>query len=410
MSVEHSLRIAAAGFLPLLLISIAVSACNAQGQGDKGNKSSPGNGTVTSPATQVSNAQANDDITASRQNAITRAIQRVSPAVVGINVTEVREVQYRDPFGDMFDDPFFNQFFQNRPRSQRYKQELHGLGSGFLISADGYIVTNDHVAGRASKVIVTMTDGREYDAKIIGSDPTSDIALLKIEGSNLPFINLGNSDEVIVGEWAIALGNPFGLFEINSKPTVTVGVISNTGVNLAPQDNRIYRGMLQTDAAISSGNSGGPLVNALGQVVGVNATIFSTAQGRGGAGSIGIGFAIPINRVHGIVDDLKKDGSIDRDFWTGLRVQQLDANIARYLKMTTTEGVVIVELAQNSPASRAGMEIGDVLVSINGSPIRNEEDAVFYFTDARVGDKLNIRILRDSKEIEKTMTLTRRGA
>jgi serine protease Do len=358
----------------------------------------------------VANTQANDDITASRQNAITRAIQRVSPAVVGINVTEVREVQYRDPFGDMFDDPFFNQFFQNRPRSQRYKQELHGLGSGFLISADGYIVTNDHVAGRASKVIVTMTDGRQYDAKIIGSDPTSDIALLKIEGSNLPFINLGNSDDVIVGEWAIALGNPFGLFEINSKPTVTVGVISNTGVNLAPQDNRIYRGMLQTDAAISSGNSGGPLVNALGQVVGVNATIFSTAQGRGGAGSIGIGFAIPINRVRGVVDDLKKNGSIDRDFWTGLRVQQLDANIARYLNMTTTEGVAIVELAPNSPASRAGLQIGDVLVSVNGAAIRNEEDAIFNFTDARVGDKLTIRILRDGKEIEKSMTLTRRGA
>jgi serine protease Do len=151
-------------------------------------------------------------------------------------------------------------------------------------------------------------------------------------------------------------------------------------------------------------------VNALGQVVGVNATIFSTAQGRGGAGSIGIGFAIPINRVRSTVDDLKKDGAIDRDFWTGLRVQQLDANIARYLKLTSTEGVVIVELAPNSPASRAGLEIGDVLVSVNGAPIRNEEDAIFNFTDARVGDKLDIHILRDGKEIEKTMTLTRRGA
>jgi serine protease Do len=309
----------------------------------------------------------------------------------------------------MFDDPFFGQFFQNRPRAQRYKQELHGLGSGFLISSDGYIVTNDHVAGKATKVIVTMTDGRQYDAKIIGSDPTSDVALLKIEGENLPFIQLGNSDDVIVGEWAIALGNPFGLFEINSKPTVTVGVISNTGVNLAPQDNRIYRGMLQTDAAISSGNSGGPLVNALGQVVGVNATIFSTAQSRTGAGSIGIGFAIPVNRVRDVVEDLKK-GGIDRDFWTGLRVRQVDENIARYLKLKTAEGVVIAEIAQNSPASRADLQVGDLLLSINGIPIRTEDDAVFNFTDARVGDVLKLRVLRDGKELDKSITLTRRGA
>jgi serine protease Do len=400
-----------AGLAPLALLACMVSACSAQNREDKSNS---GGSTITGSVRRVSSPavldKANADITGSRQNAITAAVGRVSPAVVGINVTEVQEVQYNDPFGDMLqDDPFFGQFFRGRPRGQRYQQELHGLGSGFIISPDGYVITNDHVAGKATKVIVTMEGGKQFNARVVGSDPTTDIALLKIDGSNLPYLELGNSDDVIVGEWAIAFGNPFGLFEINTKPTVTVGVISNTGVNLSPQDNRIYRGMLQTDAAISSGNSGGPLVNALGQVVGVNATIFSTSQGRGGAGSIGIGFAIPINRVRATVEELKSKGSINRNFWTGLRVQQIDDNVARYLKLSSKEGVVVTDMAPNSPATRAGLEVGDVIETINNFPVRNEDDALFYFSDARVGDVLKLKVLREGKELETSMKLTQRG-
>lgn len=397
-----TLRAHARNLIPFLSVAVVLSACQAQ-EPEEG-KSKPERPPVT---TAIDRERAGDDITASRRNAITRAVEHVSPAVVGINITEVREVRYRDPWADLYEDPLFQQFF-GRQRPQTYRQEIHGLGSGFIISPDGYIVTNDHVAGAASKIIVTMTDGKQFDAEVIGSDRTSDVALLKINGKNLPYLELGNSEDVIVGEWAIALGNPFGLFDINTKPTVTVGVVSNTGVDLQPQEDRIYRGMIQTDAAISSGNSGGPLVNALGQVIGINSTIFSTSQSRMGAGSIGIGFAIPINRARLIIDELKRDGKIERDFWTGMRIQQIDARIAQYLKLKSTDGVVVVELAPNSPASRAGIEVGDVITAINGQTVKTEDAAVLRIYDSRVGDKISVTILRDGSTIEKMMTLTKR--
>jgi len=391
------------GIIPAMLVALAVSSCNAQNR-DTASGTKPATG-PRSATTVAAIDQANSQVTGSRRNAITKAVENVSPAVVGINVTEVREMRYRDPFEGFFDDPFFEQFRGMRPRT--YKQELHGLGSGFIISPDGYIITNDHVAGRASKIIVTTTDGKQYDAKVIGSDPTSDVALLKIEGKNLPFIALGNSDDVIVGEWAIALGNPFGLFDINSKPTVTVGVISNTLVNLQPQDGRVYRGMIQTDAAISSGNSGGPLVNALGQVIGMNTIIYSTAQGARGAGSIGIGFAVPVNRIKTVVDQLKLGKGIDRDFWTGMNIQQIDDRVARYLKLDTKDGVVVVEIAPNSPAADAGLEVGDVIVAVNGEPVKSEDDAVSLISDSKVGDTLRLKILRNGKEMQQSMVLTK---
>jgi len=195
----------------------------------------------------------NDEISKSRKNILTETVKNVSPAVVGINITQIQ--QYQDPFSSFFDDPFFRQFFGNRGS---YSQKVKGLGSGFIISEDGYILTNDHVAGNATEITVTMTNGKHYKARIIGSDPVTDICLLKIDEKNLPFISFGNSNDVIIGEWVIALGNPFGLFELNDKPTVTVGVISATGMNLEPINNRYYLNMLQTDAAINGGNSGGP--------------------------------------------------------------------------------------------------------------------------------------------------------
>ncbi len=389
--------------LALLLGTLVLSACTAQQpEGDARNPRT----TPTRPAVRVSDA--NDDISGSRRNAITKAVATATPAIVGISVTEVREYSYSDPSGGMFDDPFFEHFFGRRRMQPRtFQQEVRGLGSGFLISDDGYIITNDHVAGNATKIIVTMVGGKQYDAKIIGTDPTSDIALLKIDGSKLPFIELGNSDDVIVGEWAIALGNPFGLFDINSKPTVTVGVISNTDVSLQPTDRRIYRGMLQTDAAISSGNSGGPLLNALGQVIGVNATIYSTANSRMGAGSIGIGFAIPINRVREVVAELKKNGSIDRDYWTGMTIQEVDERIARYLKLEKPDGVVVSNIVSGSPADKAGLQPGDVIVGINGSPVHTEENALLFIYDGRVGDQLSLDYLREGKKRQTKLSLER---
>ena len=347
--------------------------------------------------------QANADISNSRHNAITETVKIASPAIVGINITEVRQVGY-NPFGSAFRDPFFDQFFNNFRKQYSKKMEVRSLGSGFLISSDGYIVTNDHVAGNASKVVVTLTNGEKYNAEIIGSDPVSDVALLKIKGKNLPFLTFANSDEVIVGEWSIAFGNPFGLFDINARPTVTVGVVSNVGVSFS-QENRIYKNMIQTDAAISSGNSGGPLLNASGEVIGVNTVIYSTSQNSQGAGSIGIGFAVPINRVKNIAEQLKEHGKIDRDFNPGLIVQQIDDNIAKYFKLDKTDGVVVIEVKSGSSAEKSGIEPGDIILKVDNTLIHKDDDLVIAINDGVVGQTLKIEILRSGETLTKKMYL-----
>ncbi len=352
----------------------------------------------TAPNPDVVNA----DITSSRQNAITEAVKKCSPAIVGISVTEVQQIS-ADPFGGMFTDPFFQQFFQNVPR-RMYNQEIHGLGTGFLISSDGYILTNDHVAGSAKKIVVTMTSGEKYDAEIIGTDKVADVALLKIKGKNLPYLKFANSDDVIIGEWAIAFGNPFGLFDINAKPTVTVGVVSNTGVSF-PQEGRVYRNMIQTDAAISSGNSGGPLVNSLGEVIGMNTVIFSTAQTGRGAGSIGIGFSIPINRVMRTVDFIKTGGKVDREFVPGLLVQEIDEQMARSYRLEKKEGVVVVQIMRNSAAERAGIEPGDIILEVDGTKINRSDDLQVIISDGSVGETLTVTVLRGDERITKKMKL-----
>lgn len=354
---------------------------------------------------QISSGQkidsVNSKISSGRRNAITEAVSKTSPAVVGINVTEIRE--YADPFSQFFrNDPFFNQYFDKRT----YKQEVKGLGSGFLISADGYILTNFHVAGNASKIIITMTNGKKYDAKLIGGDYVSDIALIKIDDENLPFIPMGNSDDVLIGEWVIALGNPYGLFEINDKPTVTVGVISNIGMNFQPMENRVYRGMIQTDAAINSGNSGGPLVNAMGEVLGINSFIYTGSQYN--QGSIGLGFAIPINRAREIAEELKKYGKVDRSFWSGLKTQTLDPNVAKYFGLKEESGVLVVEIERGSPAEKAGMLPSDVITRINDIDVKSNQEMLIFQQDSRPGDKLEIEFIRDGKKMKKTVVLERK--
>lgn len=350
------------------------------------------------PATmlETSNKESlNTQIYNQRHNAITKAVAIASPAIVGINVIEIRE--YRDPWSRFFgDDPFFRHFFGDRT----YRQEVKGLGSGFIISPDGYILTNDHVAGNAKEITVTLTSGEKYNAELIGTDMLSDIALLKIDGKNLPYITLGNSDDVIIGEWVIALGNPFGLFEIADKPTVTVGVVSAVGLNLRPEGGRFYRGMIQTDAAINSGNSGGPLINTLGEAIGVNAVIFTPNQGN-----VGVGFAIPINRVKKIVNELKTKGKIERNFYTGLEIQTVDRRIARYFGLDKAEGVIVSDVKRGSPAEKAGLRVGDIIIEINGEKIINEDNVLSIISDAKVGDILYMKILREKKILNIKLTL-----
>jgi serine protease Do len=354
-------------------------------------------GYETSPA---ENDQSRDslsaDVTQSRRNAITRTVAEVSPAVVGITVTEMQQYRVRSPWGD---DPFFRQFFGD----QIYSQPVQELGSGFLISPDGYILTNDHVAGNAKEITVSLTNGEKYKAELVGTDAVSDIALLKISGKNFPYLRLGNSEDVIIGEWAIAFGNPFGLFDISDKPTVTVGVVSATKMNLRAEEGRVYRGMIQTDAAINSGNSGGPLVNSIGDVIGVNAVIYTPNQG-----SIGLGFAIPINRVKSILNDLKRSGKIEREYWTGLEVQSVDRRVARYFGLERAEGVIVSDVKRGSPAERAGFKVGDIIQEVNGEKIADESSILAIVDDAKVGDVLAMKVFRDRSNINLKLRLEKR--
>ncbi len=350
------------------------------------------------PAQQEKYAQTSDDIMVSRQNSITRAVFKVSPAVVGINVIAVQQVQYRDPFSQYFDDPFFKQFFGDRT----YKQEVKGLGSGFIISADGYIVTNDHVAGNATDITVTLVGGKQMKAKLVGTDPTSDVCLLKVEGANLPFISLGNSDDVIIGEWAIALGNPFGLFEINDKPTVTVGVVSSTGMKLGQLENRFYRDMIETDAAINGGNSGGPLVNSAGDVIGMNTLIYTGGQS---STYIGYGFAIPVNKIKKIVAELKRKGKVSRNMTAGFDWQVVDVRIARYLGLQKPEGIIVSDIKANGPAVKAGIRVGDVVLEANGEKVKSGDDILSMMMDMSPGDAITLKIYRERKSFETKLVL-----
>lgn len=379
------------------LLFLFLSSCNAQKGDDK----------LYTEAYSSGKDKIENDIANSRRNAITNAVANCSPAVVGINVTEVRKVTYNNGFGGFFDpfgmfgnDPFFQQFSQ--PRTREYK--VHSLGSGFIISKDGYIVTNHHVIDNATKVVVTTTQGKTYDAEIIGSDATVDVALLKIKGDDFPYLKLANSDNVLIGEWAIALGNPFGLFDINSKPTVTLGIISNTGISFT-QEDKVYRNMIQTDAAISSGNSGGPLVNSLGEVIAVNTVIFSTAQTSKGAGSIGIGFAVPINRVKTMIDKFKDGEKIDRNFFVGMDVLDVNEENMQALNIKAKEGVIVSRVFRRSSAEDAGIEPGDVIIAIDDNKINTSQDFLVNVYDSYVGKQLKIDVLRNGDKLTKYMKL-----
>lgn len=328
-----------------------------------------------------------DDITSSRQNALTRAIALCRDAVVGINVTQVKEIA--NPFWSS--DPLFRMLYEDRVMAPTIKKQVHNLGSGFIISQDGYIVTNQHVVQDASEVMISTTDGEKYPAIILGTDPLLDMALLKIEAHGLPSIPLGDSENSIVGEWAIAVGNPYGLFDVNDQPSVSVGVVSALHRDFeSPIDGRLYTDMIQTDASINHGNSGGPLVNAEGVAIGMNTLIFSES-----GGSIGIGFAIPAHRILASINDLRT-GGVNRDYWIGLRAENVSPLRARLNNLKDTKGAVVRLVERNSPAALAGIRLEDIILEINQQQISNATDASAYFksTDLRVGDRVVFKISR----------------
>ena len=337
-----------------------------------------------------------DGINSSRQTAITHAIEKISNSVVGINVTQLKQQQVNPFF-----DPFWGGFF---PYTRTFK--VDNMGSGVLVSPDGYIITNTHVVDNATEIVVTLRGGKSYEAQLVGMDNLTDIALVKVDDSDLPFADLGNSDELIVGEWAIALGNPLGLFDVNHQPTATAGIISGVKMDFGLKEaGHVYQNMIQTDAAINPGNSGGPLINALGEVIGINTFIMTGSNYS--SGSIGIGFAIPINRVKEVAEDLKKFGKVERSYTTGVHVQAIDPVMQRYLRLPTSEGVIITDVEKRSSGERAGVQIGDVILAVDNRKINSPKDIIRVIDEGlhKVGDNVTLTILRESNSIDIQLTL-----
>jgi serine protease Do len=297
-------------------------------------------------------------------------VRRVKPAVV--KVVSEAVVERRSMFGDDFFDQFFN--------APRRPEKRSGAGSGFFISADGYILTNNHVVQDAVKVKIFDIDKKEYTAKIIGTDPKTDLALLKVNVQNVPFIPLGDSSSVEVGEWVLAIGNPF-----NQDLTVTSGIISAKGRQLGMAQ---YEDFLQTDASINMGNSGGPLINMKGEAIGINSTILTPSSG-----SIGIGFAIPTNMAKKVVADLKSKGKVVRG-WFGIQIRDIPESEAKDYDLQTG-GVMVQKVEDGSPAQRAGLKRYDLIVAINGRPVKSAADLQMEIANSAPGDEVGVTVFRN---------------
>lgn len=344
-------------------------------------------------------------------NAFSSIAEKTSPAVVSLRaeriVTQESQSMRESPFGEPFSDPF-EFFFRRSPRQRDPREQPEqrapraprresrtAQGSGFLISSDGYILTNNHMVEESEKIEVELTDGRKFTAKIIGTDPDSDVAVVKVDAENLPYLKLADSDALEVGEWVLAIGNPLGL-----SHTVTAGIVSakgRSGFGLANFEN-----FIQTDAAINFGNSGGPLINLDAEVVGINTAIV------GAGGNIGIGFAIPINMAKNIYDQLVNNGTVSRGY-IGIKFEELTPELASGFGLKEdTKGISVVEVMEDSPAEKAGLKRYDVIVEFEGKPVGKSNEFRNQVAMLNPGTKVEIVILRNKKRKNITLNLTTR--
>jgi serine protease Do len=357
-----------------LLLAMALTAC---GRG--------GSRGIVPPANAQRQAE-NGALNTSRRTAVVDAANRVAPAVVSITVTSRRRVTEQGPW-----DFFF------APRQSN--QLVQSSGTGFIVKPDGVIITNQHVVAGAESITVTLPDGTDLAGKLVGEDATTDIAVVRVPRAGLPVVPLGSSSDLMIGEWVVALGDPYAYMLGNNEPTVTAGVVSATHRNILPNDEQpgLYLDMIQTDAAINPGNSGGPLANALGEVVGVNSSIFT--GGGGSVGSIGLGFAIPIERALRVAEEIVKTGSVRRA-WTGLEVAGPDA----MQDWKRQGGVTVTRVAADGPAASGGVTQGAILVEANGRVLRNYLDWEAVKLDLHVGDPVRLKLKRGSAVENRQLT------
>src|SRR5262245_57860174 len=315
--------------------------------------------------------------------------KELKPAVVNVSTKRVEGgAQMKAPSGQ--GDPFeyFFRQFGDQP-----KRSVRSMGSGFAINPNGHIVTNNHVVEGATEIMVKLSDGRELSAKVLGRDPKTDLALLKVEATGLPTIPLGDSSALQVGEPVMAIGNPFGL-----EQTVTTGIVSATGrvIGQGPYDD-----FVQTDASINPGNSGGPLINARGQAIGINAAIFSQS-----GGSVGIGFAIPSNQAKTVVTQLAESGRVSRS-WLGVTIQPLTPELAKGFNIQDAKGALVANVAEDSPALKAGIKAGDIITEYNGRTVARSEDLPRLVAETPAGQDVTITVLRDGKSVQLQARVTR---
>ncbi|MGO8791127.1 MAG: Do family serine endopeptidase [Terriglobia bacterium] len=337
-----------------------------------------------------------------RQNqAYERIAKAVSPAIVAIHSTQVIKNAQQSPF---MNDPFFRQFFGNIFPQVPREQREHALGSGVIVSPDGYIVTNNHVVAKATEIEVLLSDKRTFKGKVVGADPQTDVAVVKIDGTGLPTAPFGNSDQLKVGDTVMAFGNPFEQYF-----TVTRGSVSALGRS----GNRIegqngIEDFIQTDAAINPGNSGGALVNVHGQVIGINTAILSGNSGPGGeGGSVGIGFAIPSNMAKHVMEDLIKTGKVSRGY-LGVQIRDLDDGLAKQFKVPDTSGALAEDVTAGGPADKAGLKDGDVIRKLNGQAVTDASQLTLQVTNLNPGSEATLDILRDGQPMTLKVTLGER--
>ena len=313
--------------------------------------------------------------------AFTEIVSAVSPAVVNISTTKVRQIET----DSLFDDPFFDLFrpFNDFGMPKKWKEK--SLGSGVIVSSDGYIITNNHVVEKGEEIRVTLFDKSTFKGKLVGADPKTDIAIIQIDANSLPTLKWGDSEELQVGEFVLAIGNPYSL-----NPTVTMGIISAVGrANVGIAD---YEDFIQTDAAINPGNSGGPLVNVKGELIGINTAIFSRTGGYQG-----IGFAVPSNMVRVIMDQLVQQGKVTRG-WIGVTIQELTPELSQKFGADRTQGALVSDVMKGGPAAKAGLKRGDIIIAFNGKIVKDVSNLRNMVAQSKIGNEVKIKILRSGKE------------